>query len=125
MKTNSEYAPTLSGHVDQIPNEHQRTYPSEATAEGDTAPVSPDEKKKKGWCGRHLKRKRVQDKLPIPEIQGEAIEDGYDGYYDDVLPPDLDRIAEGLDRELIKNIILLIIAVVIVISGCITLLYVL
>lgn len=108
----------------QLSDQHENERPSEETVKGDADRSSPDGKKKKGWCGKHLKRKRGQDKLPIPEIQGEAVEDGYDGYYDDVLPPDLDRIAEGPDRELIKNIILLIIAVVIVISGCITLLYV-
>ena len=54
---------------------------------------------------------------------GELVDDGYDGYYNDVLPPDLDRIKEGLDKELIKRIIMLVIAVLLVISCCATLMY--
>ena len=48
-----------------------------------------------------------------------------DGYYDDVLPPDQDRISEGLDKELIKNIVTLGIGFVVIVGLCIALLYVL
>lgn len=59
------------------------------------------------------------------EVMGQAVEDGYDGYYDDVLPPDADRIEEGVDKGLIKDIILLCIAVVLIIGLCVAMLYVL
>ena len=53
------------------------------------------------------------------------MDEGYDGYYDDVLPPDADRIEEGVDKRLIKDIILLCIAVVLIIGLCVAMLYVL
>jgi len=69
------------------------------------------------------KGKRRKQHSPIPEIVGEAVEDNYDGYYDDVLPPDLDRIREGVDRNLIKKIAILAVSVILVISLCVILLY--
>ena len=59
------------------------------------------------------------------EVVGEAVDEGYDGYYDDVLPPDVDRIEEGVDKRLIRDIILLCIAVVLIIGLCVAMLYVL
>lgn len=59
------------------------------------------------------------------EVVGEAVNDGYDGYYDDVLPPDVDRIEEGVDKGLIKDIALLCIAVVLIVGICVAMLYVL
>lgn len=70
------------------------------------------------------KRKRKAD-APIPEIMGEPVDDGYDGYYNDVLPPDLDRAKEGLDKELIKKIVALGIAVVFIIGICVAMMYLL
>ena len=52
-------------------------------------------------------------------------DDGYDGYYDDVLPPDADRVQEGVDKELIKKIIALAIGAIFIISMCVVMLYVL
>ena len=59
------------------------------------------------------------------EVVGEAVDDGYDGYYDDVLPPDVDRIEEGVDKGLIKDIIVLCMAVILIIGLCVAMLYVL
>lgn len=78
--------------------------------------------KKRKWHGWKRKRK---SETPIPEVIGEPVEDGYDGYYNDVLPPDLDRINEGLDIGLIKNIILLCTAAIAIISLCVVMLYML
>lgn len=61
----------------------------------------------------------------MPEVVGEAVDDGYDGYYNDVLPPDLDREKEGLDKELIKKIAILGVAVMLIISLCVVMMYVL
>lgn len=69
------------------------------------------------------KKKHKADSLP--EIVGEAVDDGYDGYYNDVLPPDLDREKEGLDKELIKKIAMLCVSVVSIIGVCIVMMYVL
>lgn len=59
------------------------------------------------------------------EVVGEAVDDGYDGYYNDVLPPDVDRIEEGVDKGLIKDIIVLCMAVILIIGLCVAMLYVL
>lgn len=72
------------------------------------------------------KKKPVKKKeAKIPEVMGEPVDDGYDGYYNDVLPPDQDRIHEGLDKELIKNIVVLGIGFSVIVGLCIALLYVL
>ena len=70
------------------------------------------------------KKEKVQ-KPSLPEIEGEPVEDGYDGYYDDILPPDLDREKEGPDKELIKKIITLTVAVILIIGLCVVMMYVL
>ena len=62
-----------------------------------------------------------------PECRNEQpdADNGYDGYYDDVLPPDADRIQDGIDTELIKKVVAVIICVVLVIAMCVGMLYVL
>lgn len=80
-------------------------------------PAKPKEDRKK-------KKKRKIKKVDAPEAQT-AVDDGYDGYYDDVLPPDTDRVKEGLDKELIKKIVLLGIGVVFIIGLCVVMMYVL
>ena len=77
------------------------------------------------------KGKKKKERKPLPkdqlEIQNEecAHEDsGYDGYYDDILPPDLDRTREGIDKELVKKIVVLGVSVLLVISLCVVLLYI-
>lgn len=71
------------------------------------------------------KKKEKKKKEPLPEIIGEPVDDGYDGYYNDVLPPDLDRVKEGLDKELIKKIVALCVAVIFIIGLCVVMMYVL
>ena len=92
--------------------------------------------REKTFCGRgstlsgtrrkrkKSKQKKVQEP-PLPEIEGEPAEDGYDGYYDDILPPDLDREKEGPDKELIKKIVSLTVAVIFIIGLCVVMMYVL
>ena len=93
--------------------------PSKKTAKGNAASASPDGKKK---CKRKKLKKR---KKLVPHTQNAAVDDGYDGYYNDVLPPDLDREKEGLDKELIKKIVALCVSVVFIIGICIVMMYVL
>ena len=77
-------------------------------------------------CGKKRRKcSNKKEKLPVMEVVGEAVDEGYDSYYDDVLPPDADRIEEGGDKRLIKDIILLCIAVVLIIGLCVAMLYVL
>ena len=77
---------------------------------------------------QNMKRRGKYEKKPpepLPEIMGEPVDDGYDGYYNDVLPPDMDRTKDGLDKELIKKIAALITVVIFVIGMCVALLYIL
>ena len=77
-------------------------------------------KKKKGRKKKALEKKPSQ---PMEEIRPE--DDGYDGYYDDVLPPDVDRTREGIDKELVKKIIVLGVSVLLIISLCVVMMYML
>ena len=71
------------------------------------------------------KKKNKKKKAPLPEVVGEPVDDGYDGYYNDVLPPDLDREKDGLDKELIKKIVALCVSVIFIIGLCVVMMYVL
>ena len=74
-------------------------------------------KKKKPKKEKIRKQKKTKKKDEVlEEIVGEPVDDGYDGYYDDVIPPDTDRVKEGLDKELIKKIVALSIGVICIIS---------
>ena len=84
---------------------------------------NPIKKKEKDSNKKPTKKQKKEPN--IPEVMGEPVDDGYDGYYNDVLPPDQDRIHEGLDKELIKNIIVLGIGFCVIVGLCIALLYVL
>lgn len=82
-------------------------------------------------CGRELtfaqperrgstpKKKRKKKQKPVPECED------YDGYYDDVLPEDADAQREGVDKGLVKRIVLLTLMVAVVIAGCVVALYLL
>ena len=82
-------------------------------------------KKKKEKQDKPPKEKKKRKAAVLPEVVGEPVDDGYDGYYNDVLPPDLDREKEGLDKELIKKIVVLCVSVVFIIGICIVMMYVL
>lgn len=83
-------------------------------------------KKKKPKKEKAKKQKKTKKKDEVlEEIVGEPVNDGYDGYYDDVIPPDTDRVKEGLDKELIKKIVALSVGVIFIISMCVVMLYVL
>lgn len=70
-------------------------------------------------------RKKKIKKKPTTVEEEVPVDDGYDGYYDDVLPPDLDRVKEGLDKELIKKIVALGVGVIFIIALCVVMMYVL
>ena len=82
-------------------------------------------KKKKEKKPKQSKEKKSRKAENPPKTPEEPVDDGYDGYYNDVLPPDLDREKEGLDKELVKRIILLAVAVIFIISLCVVMMYVL
>lgn len=102
----------------------EKTVPPEAKEQ--SKKVAKKQKRKKEKKEKHKKdAKKKKPEKEIPEIMGEAVDDGYDGYYNDVLPPDTDRVKDGLDKELVKKIVALCIGVTVIILMCVTLLYVL
>ena len=88
--------------------------------------LSGEEQRKKsqkasvGKC--FVKNKQVKG---VPAEEKITVDDGYDGYYDDVLPPDLDREKEELNRKLIKKIVALGVGFVFIIAMCVVMMYVL
>lgn len=50
---------------------------------------------------------------------------GYDGYYDDVMPDDHGNIRTGVDKQLIKRIVVLAVSVVLIICACVAIMYIL
>ena len=91
----------------------------EMRPEPEKMPTKETTSKKKANQKKSAKKKYA----PVPEET--PVDDGYDGYYDDVQPPDLDRVKDGLDKELIKKIIVLSVGVVLIIALCVVMMYVL
>ena len=102
----------------------EKTVPPEAKEQ--SKKVTKKQKRKKEKKEKYKKdAKKKRPEKEIPEIMGEAVDDGYDGYYNDVLPPDTDRVKDGLDKELVKKIVALCIGVTVIILMCVALLYIL
>ena len=68
--------------------------------------------------------KKKSKKVPVTP-EPEIIEDGYDGYYDDVRPSDEGRRREGIDKELVKKISIILVCLFAIIALCVILMYVL
>ena len=49
--------------------------------------------------------------------------EGYDGYYDDILPADENIEQQGLDKTVVKNLIFIAIGLIITISACVAAMY--
>lgn len=78
------------------------------------------------------KKIRQPDPLQRPKQQSESPtvtnsipEDDYDGYYDDILPADEGRYSEGIDRGLVKKIVLIIGMVLLIVGACVMMMYLL
>lgn len=77
---------------------------------------------------RHEKRKKVKKSnakhTPMKETQPDVDDGDYDGYYDDIIPADTSSaVRQGLDKAVIKKIVLLVAIVVVVIGVCVVLMY--
>ena len=71
-------------------------------------------------------KKKNSAKKPESSIEVETVvDDGYDGYYDDIHPIDEGHEREGVDKELVKKIAIIIGALFVVIAACVALMYVL
>lgn len=70
--------------------------------------------------------KRKQKAIQASEAESaDAQDDGYDGYYDDVLPADAGRLNEGIDMELVKKICAVTGAMLLIITLCVVAMYLL
>ena len=71
-------------------------------------------------------KKKNSAKKPESCIEVETVvDDGYDGYYDDIHPIDEGHEREGVDKELVKKIAIIIGVLFVVIVACVALMYVL
>lgn len=71
------------------------------------------------------KTKQFRSKNPYPpeEPVVDPADDGYDGYYDDVLPTDKGYEREGLDPELIKRIVMVGVGALLIVGLSIAAMY--
>lgn len=72
-------------------------------------------KEKKPKC----KKKREPDTELFSEEPTETASDNYDGYYDDVTPKDSVMLHQGLDKTMVKKLVILIGCVIIAITLCV------
>ena len=103
------------------PHEAGRTEPLKE----DMRPASQEPKEKTYKDKKKTRNKPAAQKHPAQHIDESPQDDGYDGYYDDVQPPDLDRTREGVDKELVKKIVILGVSVLLIISLCVVMMYLL
>lgn len=75
----------------------------------------PTKKEKKPKC----KKKRKPDAELFGEEPTESVSDNYDGYYDDVTPKDSVMLHQGLDKTMVKKLVILIGCVIIAIALCV------
>ena len=78
-------------------------------------PKKEKKKEKKTKC----KKKREPDAELFSEEPTESVSDNYDGYYDDVTPKDSVMLHQGLDKTMVKKLVILIGCVIIAITLCV------
>lgn len=71
------------------------------------------------------KKKKVQPPRDNEEPKEHIRGDGYDGYYDDIIPDDAGETRQALDKAVIKKITLLIIGLLVVVAACVAMMYLL
>lgn len=85
-----------------------------------------DAPKKQSEIKKSSKKKRKPVKKGERNFEIEKVaDDGYDGYYDDIRPVDEGHEREGVDKELVKKIAIIICVLFLVIVACVALMYVL
>lgn len=91
--------------------------------------VRADEKKHESVKGKNrskTREKKTSKPVSAVSIDKEsAVDDDYDGYYEDILPMDIEREEEGIDRSIVKKVAVLIGGLVFIIGICVALMYLL
>ena len=113
--------------------EHERAVfcPECGNTLSDEAKISNEhkEKTKKEKRRKQKGNKKLNRRNTIPNenhiAESERVDDGYDGYYDDVLPVDEGKFRQGIDKEMLKRIIGLLVGVLITICACVAIMYLL
>lgn len=88
------------------------------------------EPKKKKHKRRIPKLEHKRKKPPKQRLENNANEesipdDGYDGYYDDIKPVDAGRQKEGLDKQLLQRVTMLVVGLLLVVGTCVAIMYLL
>ena len=79
------------------PHEAGITEPLTEEMRPESVPEKAAQEKKPAKETKPSKEKKKKYRLEAVPKEPTPVDDGYDGYYDDVLPPDMDRVREGLD----------------------------
>ena len=106
----------MAASIDEVIN-----HPESITLERTPKPRKKSRREKRSAKASRKHRQARSVATPEPPSSDEY----YDGYYDDVMPPDLDREKDSLDKALVKRIIVLAMCVTIIIFMCVAFLYVL
>lgn len=85
----------------------------------------PESDTKKSRKKKKKPPKKRRSKKKADTEQSEIKDDGYDGYYDDIIPMDEGYRKEGVDKELIKKVVLIILGVLLVVAACVAIMYLL
>ena len=102
--------------------------PENTQTEAENKPVKrkPDRKRQTAKkTGKHLPAVPAKPTAVSDEDQAFSQDDDYDGYYDDVPPLDEGSHREGLDKDLLKKIAVLVIGVLVIVAACVALMYLL
>ena len=100
------------------------TLSDEAQNANEDKDKSKKEKRRKPKRDKKQNRRKTTMKEDNVE-NSETVDDGYDGYYDDVRPIDEGKFRQGIDKEMLKRIIGLLIGVLITICACVAIMYLL
>lgn len=79
--------------------------------------------KRKPKSKRRFRRKTQE--IPKAAVESDMVEDGYDGYYDDIQPIDAGKVRQSIDKDMLKRIAGLLIGVLITICACVAIMYLL
>lgn len=92
-------------------------------------PLKKSKDKLKSSKNENFKKKQAKKQIisrehaAFDETQAENVDTSYDGYYDDINPIDASTERQGLDKGMIKNIIIIIVSVLFAISICVAAMY--
>ena len=82
-------------------------------------------KKKQGFPSLKPQRKHKIDPSGRVDDSSSPKDDGYDGYYDDVLPLDYGKLNEGMNLELVKRMSIVIGVMLLIVILCVVAMYLL